>query len=117
MDHIFIEKLSLKGKHGVHSHEREVEQEFLIDISAKFDTALAARTDKLEDTLDYVRFRDLAMEAVGKNSFFLIERLADTIARRILEDTRIESVSVTVRKPAALESGKTVGQLRGLRNQ
>jgi dihydroneopterin aldolase len=105
MDRIFIEKLSLRGKHGVHEQERKSEQEFLIDISAEFDTRKAALSEDLADTLNYVRFCDIARETVENNSFFLIEKLAETIAQEILMDMRIQKVEVTVRKPEVLESG------------
>lgn len=100
MDEVFIERLSLKGRHGVHHREREREQEFLIDIRVFADLSSAALSDRLEDTVDYGQFRKIAEEAVQKNSFYLIERLADTIAKGILDDSRVERVEVTVRKPA-----------------
>jgi dihydroneopterin aldolase len=99
MDRVFIEQLSLKGKHGVGVHEREVEQEFLIDIDADFDTRKSALTDALKATVDYGRFRDIATDVVTKNTFYLIETLAERIAVKILEDSRIARVRVTVRKP------------------
>ena len=36
----------------------------------------------------------------------LIEKLAGTIAQRVPEDVRITRVSVTIRKPAALDHGE-----------
>jgi len=103
MDRVFIEALSLKGKHGVGEHERATEQEFLIDIAAEFDAGKAASSDRLEDTVDYGRFRAIAASVVSGNSFFLIERLAGRIAEEVLTDKRITKVSVTVRKPAVYE--------------
>lgn len=106
MDRIFIEQLSIHGRHGVLPHEREVEQEFLIDISAQIDLKAAASSDNLADTADYSRFRDIARSVVREESFYLIERLADEIARRVMEDTRIEAVSVTVRKPSVFSDAR-----------
>src|SRR3989344_978326 len=100
MDRVFIHDLHLRGKHGVGEAERSTEQEFLIDIEAEFDATNAATSDKIEDTIDYARFREIAREAVEKNSFYLIEKLADRIASGILEDARVRKVSVSVRKPA-----------------
>ena len=105
MDRIFIENLRLLGKHGVHADERRVEQEFLVDIQVEFDTRPGATSDDLSETLDYTRFAGIAEEAVAKNSFSLIERLAETIASNILEDPRIKVVEITIRKPAALANG------------
>ncbi|MBI5645058.1 dihydroneopterin aldolase [Candidatus Kaiserbacteria bacterium] len=105
MDKVFIRNLSIRGTHGTEAREREVEQEFLIDIEAQFDAKRAALSDNLDDTINYVRFRDIAREIVEGRSFFLIERVAAEIANTILTDMRIEEVSVTVRKPHVFESG------------
>ena len=98
MDTIFIEKLAVRGKHGVSQEERLREQEFLVDIEVEFDTRKAAGSDDLSDTIDYNFFRDNAQEIVGGQSFRLLEKLADAIAQKILTDVRIKTVSVSVRK-------------------
>lgn len=105
MDTVFLRGLSLQGKHGVMERERHVEQEFVLDIEAQFDKSAAAASDKLSDTLDYVRFRDIAAAIIGGESHYLIERVADRIIERIMEDRRITSLSITIRKPAVLPSG------------
>ncbi len=105
MDRVFIERLSLRGKHGLHERERRNEQEFLIDIAVDFDAAKAAASDDIAEAADYRAFRDIAERAVAQESFYLIERLADTIARRVLIDARIARAEVTIRKPEALPNG------------
>ncbi len=98
MSRIFIEQLRVKGKHGVSDAEREREQEFLLDISIDFDTRAAVASDDLKDTVDYSYFRNAAKEVVGKRSFKLLETLADAIAQKVLEDSRVTAVSVCIRK-------------------
>ena len=105
MDTVFVENLEIIGTHGVLPHERKFEQKFLLDIRASFDTAQSAASDRLEDTLDYVRFCRIARDVIDSKPVFLIEKLASAIAERILEDARIAEVSVTIRKPAVLPSG------------
>ena len=105
MDTVFVENLEVVGTHGVLEHERKFEQKFLIDIRADFDASAGAASDKLEDTLDYVAFCRIARETIESEPVYLIEKLALTIANRILEDARITSVSVTIRKPSVLASG------------
>ncbi len=105
MDTVFVENLEIIGTHGVHEHERKFEQKFLIDITATFDASAAATSDKLEDTLDYGNFCRIARKIIEAKPVYLIEKLALTIANRILEDARIRSVSVTIRKPSVLASG------------
>jgi 7,8-dihydroneopterin aldolase/epimerase/oxygenase len=105
MDKIFVEGLALRGKHGVHHREKQEDQDFILDISAEFDSRAGAVSDKLADTIDYRRFCDIARDVVEDESFDLIERLADTIGKRILEDSRIGSVVVSIRKPQAFKNG------------
>lgn len=106
MDRVFIRDISLFGRHGVEAQERSTEQEFIIDILAEFDALKAIQSDDLADTVNYVDFHAVAREAVEENSFYLIERLGDRIAQKILDDARVCRVEVTVRKPAALKNGK-----------
>jgi len=105
MDTVFVRDLSVRGTHGVEEHERHTEQEFLIDIDAEFDSAPSAKSDQLKDTVDYMEFVAIATKIIESNSFFLIEKLAEYIAQDILLDPRIGRVTVTVKKPAVLESG------------
>ncbi len=116
MDRIFIERLAVRGKHGVSDNERANEQEFKLDISIDFDTRTAAASDNLEDTINYDFFRESAKAIVEGQSFHLLERLADAIAQKVLEDKRIKDVSVTVRKTEMYPDtvpGVTVVRTRG----
>lgn len=98
MDTIFIRDLKVRGKHGVSLAERAREQEFVVDIGIEFDTRAAAKSDELADTVDYNFFRDSAKQVVEGESFHLLEKLADAVAKKILLDSRIGAVSITVRK-------------------
>jgi len=105
MDAVFIERVRFRGKHGVSDEERQSEQEFLIDIVASIDLRQAAASDQLSDTADYRRFRDIAREVIEGPSVQLIERLAGLIAERVLKETNVESVTVTVKKTSRLPNG------------
>lgn len=102
MDTVFIEGLHVVGKHGVMEHERRVEQEFIFDISARCDTRAAALSDSIADTINYAHFRDVAKRIVEGPHNYLIEKIASLVAKEILEDTRIQEVTVTIRKPAVM---------------
>ena len=105
MSKIFIEKLILKGKHGVSERERATEQEFHVDISAEVDTELSAKTDDISDTVNYKDFAEIAKRVIYGRSHHLIETLAQRIADGILADKRVEKVSVTIRKTKVLPNG------------
>ena len=105
-DRVFIESLRLSGKHGVAEHERTTTvQEFVLDITANLDIRVAAGSDDIADTVDYMRFCEIAKDVISTNSFHLIERVAQTIVDRIFEDVRITSVSIAIKKPNLLDSG------------
>lgn len=106
MDTVFIRDFRVRGKHGVAEHERQNEQDFIFDIEASCDTKKAAASDELSDTVDYIRFVDIIRQKVSEHSFYLIERLGQTIADEILTDARISHLRITVRKPSVLESGE-----------
>ncbi|MEK7107180.1 MAG: dihydroneopterin aldolase, partial [Patescibacteria group bacterium] len=91
MDRIFIEKLVLAGKHGVSDSERARAQEFHIDISAETGTKTAGKTDDISDTVNYKDFVEIARQVVEGTSVHLVETLAQKIAERILEDSRIKT--------------------------
>ncbi|KKW47875.1 dihydroneopterin aldolase [Candidatus Kaiserbacteria bacterium RIFCSPHIGHO2_02_FULL_59_21] len=105
MDNVFVENLVLIGKHGVGDHERETPREFHIEISAEVDTKTAIASDDIDDAANYKDFVAIAREIFEGPSCRLIEVLADKIATRILENPRVKTVSVTVRKPKALPLG------------
>ena len=105
MDKNFVENLMVIGKHGVEKHEWTHEQQFLVDIIANVEELPGVTSDKLEGTIDYVRLCTIAREVIEGDSVYLVEKLAEKIARGVLEDERIVNVTVTIKKPSVLPSG------------
>ena len=105
MDYIHITNLFFSGKHGVHDTERKVEQEFSIEVKLGFDTAKAGKSDKLADTVDYGDIKNKIQKVIRGSSRYLIETLAEDIAHEILEDKRIQSSEVTIKKTAVWDNG------------
>lgn len=96
--------MSFQGRHGVRHAEREQAQEFKVDVEVDCDLSEAGRTDRLEDTVDYTKVRDIAREVVEGESAKLLETLASHIAERVLDLHRVAAVSVTVAKrPASMQ--------------
>lgn len=104
-DRIFIEGLAVNGKHGVLPHEWSHEQRFLVDIVVACDTRKSAHSDTVEHTINYADLCTIARNVIEGTSVYLIERLAHEIAERVLEEQRVQSVTVTIRKPTVLASG------------
>jgi dihydroneopterin aldolase len=100
-DELTINGLECHGHHGVFDHERERGQLFVIDLTLGLDTAPAARSDDLQDTVDYGSLVAAVAEAVETDPVDLIETLAQRIAGVCLLDARVEWARVTVHKPDA----------------
>ena len=52
-DIIYIKDLRVQAIIGIFGWEREVRQEVSIDLEMAFDCKRAAKTDAIEDTIDY----------------------------------------------------------------
>ena len=102
MDEICIEKLKLKGKHGCFAAERDEYRDFEVSMRLFLDFGRAAKTDALEDTVDYPRAMAVAEGVLAGESVRLIEKLADMIAERlfvrfaILREVEIEVAKLGV---------------------
>lgn len=101
MDEISLTGLTVFGYHGVFDHERRDGQEFTIDLTLGLSLAAAAASDDVADTVHYGELADRVAAIVAGEPVNLIERLATRIADAVLEDGRVENVTVTVHKPHA----------------
>ena len=100
-DELSILGIECYAHHGVFEHERRDGQIFRIDLTLGVDTAPAAASDDLRDTVDYGSLVDQVSAAVTRDPVDLIETLAQRIADTCLLDSRVEWVRVTVHKPDA----------------
>ena len=90
------------GYHGVFANEREIGQEFFVDLVADLDLTAAATSDNLEDSVDYGAMAKLVLAEITGEPCNLIEKLAGRIGQRLIaEFPKLDSVIVTVHKPSA----------------
>jgi dihydroneopterin aldolase/D-erythro-7,8-dihydroneopterin triphosphate epimerase len=108
-DRILIKDLFLRTIIGINDDERSNRQDVLINLVLDVDTRSAGRSDDIADTVNYRSITKRVIDLVEGSRFFLVEKLADEIARVCLADRRVERVEVRVEKPAALRFAKSVG--------
>ena len=101
LDELTITGIACFGHHGVFDFERRQGQAFVIDLTLAVETASAAASDDLRDTVDYGSLVAAVKAAVERDPVDLIETLAQRIADVCLLDGRVEWVRVTVHKPDA----------------
>lgn len=109
MDRTVIKDLLLRGIVGVNEWERHTPQDILVNIVIHTDMHEAARTDRIEDALDYSVVVKEVAEHVEGSRHFLIETLANEIARICLRSPRALRAIVRVEKPAAVRFAKAAG--------
>ena len=97
-DRIEVRGLRALGRHGCLPEEKERDQPFEVDLDLELDLSAAGRSDDLADTLDYGALTRAAADVVTGEPSALLERLAERIAEVALEDARVASVTVAVRK-------------------
>lgn len=100
-DELAVTGIECYGHHGVFEFERREGQVFVIDLLLGIDTAPAAASDDLQDTVDYGSLVAQVKAAVENDPVDLIETLAHRISGVCLLDPRVEWARVTVHKPDA----------------
>ena len=100
-DELAVTGIECFGHHGVFEFERREGQVFVVDLVLGIDTAPAAASDDLQDTVDYGSLVASVRTAVEKDPVDLIETLAQRIADVCLLDARVQWARVTVHKPDA----------------
>lgn len=100
-DELAVHGIECYGHHGVFEFERREGQVFVVDLVLGVDTAPAAASDDLRDTVDYGSLVASVKAAVEKDPVDLIETLAQRIADVCLLGDRVEWARVTVHKPDA----------------
>jgi len=98
---IEVRGLSVHAHHGVHEHEREHGQRFVLDLVLVPTSSLGCETARLGDTVSYGDAARMAVEVATSTRFDLIERLAAHVADTLLARLPLERATVTVHKPEA----------------
>jgi FolB domain-containing protein len=109
MDRILITDLLVRCIIGVSDEERREKQDVLINLSLSADLEKAARTDRIEDAVDYRALKKGILSMVESSQFHLVEALAEAVAQLCLEHPGVLSARVRVEKPAALRFARSVG--------
>ncbi|MFI6499811.1 dihydroneopterin aldolase [Nonomuraea typhae] len=100
-DRITLKGLRARGRHGVLAAERELGQEFVVDVTLFLDTAKAAAGDDLTQTVHYGELAEALVKVVEGEPVNLIETLAQRLADVCLAHAVVDGAEVSVHKPAA----------------
>lgn len=98
-DRIILRDLQAFCKLGIYDHERILGQSLLIQLELELDLNLAAKSDNVRDSIDYVAV-SLAIRQLAQNkNFLLIEHLAHEIITMLFAKfNKLEGVLIEVNK-------------------
>ncbi len=108
-DKIYIRDLPLRCVVGINPDERKKTQDVLINVTIYADLSKPCESDDIDDTVNYERVMNDIVSLVETSSYFLVEKMAETIAHACLAYEGVESVAVSVEKPDALPPARSVG--------
>ncbi len=105
MDRIVLRNIRASGHHGVAEDERATAQPIEVDVELRLDLGPAGRTDDLTRTIDYSTVDTIVRDVVERESFHLLEAIAERISDRILAELPVDRIVVRVRKPTVRMGG------------
>ncbi len=98
MDKLTIYQIEFHGHCGITDAERLIGQRLSVDVILTYDFRKAAETDRLKETIDYDRL-SAEIATLGRGlKVHLIETLAERISEKVLEDRKVHSVHIRLKK-------------------
>ena len=101
MDSIRIKNLKIPARHGVYEFEKEKDGIFEIDINLYLPLLKAGKSDRLEDTINYEDIISTVTKAFTEKQYALVEAAAQSVCDRLLNDFKIDKITIRIRKPHA----------------
>lgn len=108
-DRIEVHDLLVRCIVGINPEERVKKQDVVINLTLFSDMSRAGASDDIDDALNYKTLTKRIIDHVEESSYFLIEKMAQSIADIALHEFGVERVVVSVHKPGALRFARSVG--------
>jgi FolB domain-containing protein len=108
-DRILIRDLLVRGILGINPDERRERQNILLNLELEVDLRAVAHDQDLSQGVNYRDVAKRVIERVESGTDLLVERLAEDLARLILEEFPVTAVTIRVEKPGALRFAASVG--------
>lgn len=101
-DKISIKGLEVFANHGVYPEENKLGQKFVVNAVLYVNTRCAGLTDDLEKSVNYGTVCHQITEFLTANTYKLIERAAEELARHLLVSNQlIHEIDIEIEKPGA----------------
>ena len=101
---IKVENIRVFAHHGCLNEETKIGSDYRVDLEVKANLRKSAKTDDLNDTVDYVLLNKIVKEEMAMPS-----KLLETVARRIIQRIFNESKMVTKVSVAVSKMNPPIG--------
>src|SRR6185369_2867364 len=95
---IRLEGVRFRARHGASRAERDLPQDFVVDLDVTLPVAAMPRGDNRARVFDYDVLAALIVDEGTRASYKLLETLAERLVARVLADTPALAVTVAVKK-------------------
>lgn len=109
MDIVYIRDIKIECLIGVWDWERRIKQSVRIDLEMSADAARAARSDRIDETVDYKAVTKRVVEFASASEFQLVETLAEKISEIVRQEFNVPWIRVRANKRGALRDAGDVG--------
>ncbi len=109
MDIVFIRDLQIETVIGIYDWERKIKQIISIDLDMATDIQKAAKSDHIDDALNYKAVAKRLISFVEDSQFQLVETLAENICEIVIKEFKVPWVCLTLNKPGAVSGSRSVG--------
>ena len=103
---INISKIKCSGKHGIYDHEKQNDQEFLVDVHINISDFSA---DDINKTLNYEEIVYKIEKIAYLKHHELLEDLAENIFNMIFKNKLVKKINLKIEKLDILKKTKSVG--------
>lgn len=108
-DVVFVQGLQLEASVGVFDWEKTIRQKLSVDIELYTDFSAAAKSDALDDAVNYAAVCECIHAVIQQDHYQLLERLAETIAQALFEQFQVARIVLCLHKPGAIAGANSVG--------
>ncbi|TWB45426.1 dihydroneopterin aldolase [Nitrospirillum pindoramense] len=114
---IFVRDLVVMAVIGIYDHEKRQAQRLRVNLDMMVLDRQGQRRDDIADVVSYEDGVNIVRDLAAQGHLNLVETFAETVAQRLLKDTRVHSVTVRVEKldvfPDAASAGIEITRQRG----
>lgn len=108
-DLVYISGLEVATVIGIYEWERGVRQIVSLDLEMATDIRRAARSDAIEDALNYKAVAKRVTEFIEGSDYQLLESLAEAVAQLVLREFAVPWLRLRISKPGAVRGSRDTG--------